>query len=251
MPPLTPLERHLQKAKDDIIQAFRVKIGVLSRRLENVETPSALPPIASPVRGVDFAREPNVTALMRAAIESRNSSIPKVHERYIQFRDDVSDKKLNSDTKDALGVLMLQHIGPEFGKLSWSKASKSTHIAQCEMVIQKAAESRDFTVYRQSSNLWCIRRFGEQRMKSKKSAVKGKKLEPGSVGEVMNCGKTENFGTNLSTCSPRNEQKKSSDGKAPSATPGSKQTFVDNEKAYHIAPLESFAEDERIRKECC
>lgn len=104
---------------------------------------------------------------MRAANDAHNVRVPDGHDSYIQFPVEVSDKKGNIDAKDALEAIMLRKIGPHFGELIWSKASIATHVLECDYVIEEAASSRSFIVYRQSSNLCCIRLLAEQNMNAK------------------------------------------------------------------------------------
>lgn len=79
-----------------------------------------------------------------------------------------TDKKLNSDAKDALETIMIGQLGLDYGSLSWGTASKITHSAQCEAVVRIAADSKEFIVLRQGSNLSCIRWLAKQNMKSKR-----------------------------------------------------------------------------------
>ncbi|PXF45499.1 hypothetical protein BWQ96_04797 [Gracilariopsis chorda] len=174
--PSTHLERFLQVTKEEIVRTWKEDLTKLSRRLEVLEPTSRLPPIPSPMRGKDFVREANVSSLMRAAIEYHNALIPPEKESYIQFPARASDKKLNSDAKDALEMIMIDKLGENYGSLSWATASKTTHFSECEAVIQTAAGSRDFVVFRQSSNFWSIRWLAEQKMKSKRRPSKMREL---------------------------------------------------------------------------
>lgn len=164
----TPLERFLTETKEEIIRVWKQDVSMLKNALESLESGSGLPPIPSPIRGKDFVREPNVSALMRSAIEYQNALIPTGKEKYIEFPAGATNKKLNSDAKDALEVIMIECVGENYGSLSWATASKTIYYTECERFIQTAAASKDFLVFRQSSNYWSIRWLAEKKMKSKK-----------------------------------------------------------------------------------
>ena len=167
MPTQTPLERHLEGAKDEIVGELKREIGKVNRRLDALEPASRLPQIPRPARGQAFNREMNVAGLLREAIEVANQKIADGCEKYIQFPDDAEDRKLNSDAKDALGALMLLKIGRDYGKLNWATAAKTTHIQECAAVLRTAVASADFIVFKQSSGHCAVKRLAEQKMKSK------------------------------------------------------------------------------------
>ncbi|PXF42609.1 hypothetical protein BWQ96_07659 [Gracilariopsis chorda] len=113
---------------------------------------------------------------MRTAIEYHNALILEGKEKYIQFPTSATDKKLNTDAKGALEYILIEKLGEGYGSLSLATESKTTHFAQCKAVIRTAASSRDFIVYPQSSNYWCIRWLAEQKMKSKQRPSKVKQV---------------------------------------------------------------------------
>ncbi|PXF43001.1 hypothetical protein BWQ96_07249 [Gracilariopsis chorda] len=190
--PQAPLERFLSDTKEEVFRIWREDVTKITKRLEALEPFSRLPTIPSPVRGKDFVREPNVAALMRAAMDFRNAFIPDGEEKYIQFPVTVSDKELNADALDALEMIMIQKIGVDYGKCSWGLAWRRTHVSQCEAVIRTACASKEFLVYKESSYLWCIRWLAEQKMK---------------WGDCQWREESSTFSPHLSTASPRTSPK--------------------------------------------
>ena len=153
---------------DRLMSRWTKDLSKVHKRLDYLHPSTKLPPIPSPVRGEPGCkREVNVTLSLRDAIERANSTLTDDQEKYIQFMEGYTDKKLNSDAKDALDALMLQHIGSHYGRQNWKTASRTTHREQCEAVIRQAAASRDFLVFRQTAFYWAIRDLAEQKMKSK------------------------------------------------------------------------------------
>ncbi|PXF43642.1 hypothetical protein BWQ96_06601 [Gracilariopsis chorda] len=182
----TPLERFLSETKQEIVQNWKDDLSKVNRSLDALEPSSKLPPIPSPIRGKDFVREPKLSALMRTANEYHNALIPEGKEKYIQFPTGATDKKLNTDAKDALEYVLIEQLVEGYGSLSWAAASKTTHFPQCEAIIRTAASSRDFVVYPQSSNYWCIRWLAEHKMNSKQRPSKVKRI--GTVPRsIMSC----------------------------------------------------------------
>lgn len=168
MPASTSLERLFKQFMEQIVARWSKDFSKIHKRLDDIQPNSKLPPIPSVKPGeAGFKREVNVAQVLRDVIEKANAVIPEGQEKYIQFPEGFSDKKLNSDAKDALEILMLQLIGEDYGRLSWKTASRSTHMEQCESVIRAAAASPDFMVFRQTSFFWAIRELADQKMKSK------------------------------------------------------------------------------------
>ncbi|PXF49885.1 hypothetical protein BWQ96_00045 [Gracilariopsis chorda] len=194
--PQAPLQRFPSETKEVVVRLWKEDVAKINKSLEALAPSSPLPTIPSPVRGKYFVSEPNITALMRAAIDFRNALIPDGEEKYIQFSSSVSDEKLNADAKDALEMIMIQKIGIEYGKFSCGLASRRTHVSQCEAVVRTACAWKDFLVYKQSSNLWCIRWLAEQKMKSKGRLPVARRVQhfqstpvnciPGNLSETVN-----------------------------------------------------------------
>lgn len=168
MPATTSFERMLERFMEQLFCRWSKDLSKIHKRLDALHPSTTLPPIPSAKRGeVGFKREVNVTLVLRDAIDKANATIPDGQEKYIQFPEGYADKKLNTDAKDALDLLMLQNIGDDYGRLNWKSASRTTHREQCEAVIRLAAESRDFVVFRQTAFYWAIRDLADQKMKSK------------------------------------------------------------------------------------
>ena len=106
----TPLERYIEKAKDEILVELKKEVMKINRRLDHLEPSSCLPPIPSPTRGASYTRNSNVAFTLREEIDARNAKIVDGHEKYIQFLEGDSDKKLNTDAKDALDLILLHKM---------------------------------------------------------------------------------------------------------------------------------------------
>lgn len=166
MPRPTPLQRCIDNLKEEMQNIFMQELAKTNRRIESLAPASNLPPINSPQRNLDYVREPNVSAIMKAKIAAANAAIPDCAPKYVQFHADVTPKKLNSDAKDCLEKLMGLKMGPDYGRMVWSKNPREASFASCEAVIRAASVPPDFVVFRQSANLWCIRELVEQKHKT-------------------------------------------------------------------------------------
>lgn len=168
MPPARlPLDKAIEGLKKDLEDAFSREFAKVQKVLEKIEPKSVLPPIASPVRGKDYVRDPNVASPLRAFIQHANGQLPIDSCKYNQFPEHIADRKLNTDAKDALEIFLIETFGPDYGKHTWGTICRTTHFAKCENIVRTAVRMPDFVVFRQTSNFCPIRWWLEQKMKSK------------------------------------------------------------------------------------
>lgn len=96
MPATTALERILDQFMDRLMSKWTKDLSKVLKRLDSLHPSTMLPPISSPVSGEPGCkREINVSLALRDAIERANSTITDDQEKYTQFPEGYTDKKLN------------------------------------------------------------------------------------------------------------------------------------------------------------
>ena len=98
--------------------------------IDDLDPRCALPLIPSPVRKVDFQRDANVADLLRKAITLANANMPDGSQKYVQFPEYASERKLNTDAKDVLEILMIECIGKNYGDYVWGTVCRGEFFAQ-------------------------------------------------------------------------------------------------------------------------
>lgn len=113
---------------------------------------------------------------------------------YIALESGVSARVLNSRAIPFLEPLINQHLGRLFGKLTYSSAFQ-TQSAKIERIVREATQDPALRVFAQTESTWGIRKFLEERMKSKRRS-ESKKNRSAQVASVKSIGDQSPKSTN-------------------------------------------------------
>lgn len=182
--------------RQSTLQAILEEVRDVNKRVQSVEKnvyeikngmaagssrPDAPPPIARPVRAVQYNRTISVSNYLREKIKEHNDFCDDC--KYLEFLsvDEVTNKQQNSNAIMCIEQLLRSKLAEQYGKMTWEKAESNRETAKkAGSVILAASKMKDLAVFAQAQVQWAIRMLAAAKMKSKSRTDAPK---PGDVAE--------------------------------------------------------------------
>lgn len=133
---------------NESISVLKSKVEQLNQMVMNLTPKRYLPPIRSPIQGVDHSRNYSVAVLLEKEVENQKKS--RTGERYIEFEKDVTLGTLNTNGLHVVEYELLTSIPEMYGKVTWVQACRRVE-ASCEHIVREALQNRYMAVFSQGA----------------------------------------------------------------------------------------------------
>lgn len=170
---LQSLER-MANAQCRQMHVISKKIDDLHVRMDSLQRQTYLHPIPKPRQGKEIKRTTSVAAWLFEEINYLNSNISSGEQKYLQFPDNISHRRLNNDCIRELEGILSYHIPDLCGEVTWEEAC-NLKPKECESVIREARNLPELAVFAQAAGQWALRMLCANKMRSKLATKVGKR----------------------------------------------------------------------------